>query len=246
MRRAWINADFIRAIKSPTDLRVLLAIAAHAREDGTGAYPPANVIRDLAGLESTRSVRRCVSRLIAAGFLVAPNRKGGHDSTRYRIPFERVPGLAKSPQGGPKNTALPGPHESSLEEPILNYRRSMQRGPHGSNKQPLEQSNSGGSPEPPRPPDGSLRVPSPPSTRLTNSEARESFPPLHRSGGAIDLQVESAAATRSQTGTSVDSVRVEVTSTEMVLRREAERQGIAKIRELLLGGNVVKSMPGAA
>jgi hypothetical protein len=182
MRRAWINADFIRAIKSPTDLRVLLAIAAHAHEDGTGARPKAETIQELAGLESTRSVRRCVTSLITGGFLVADDRKGGRRSTNYVIPFQREPGRAESAQGGPKTTAQHGPAESIPDD----LRRSGLLGPRGSNEQLLEQRDSGGLPKPPRPPDSTLRM----------------LSPLHQSGGAVDLQVESAAATRSQTGTS--------------------------------------------
>jgi len=108
-RKAWIDEKWIAGIKSPTDLRVLLAIAAHADPDGTGARPSVETIRKLAGLADRRSVRRCITRLIDDGYLLA-DRKGGRKASRYTI---RQEGPAKSSLRGLKTTAQDGLAESS-------------------------------------------------------------------------------------------------------------------------------------
>lgn len=113
-RKAWINADWIADIDSLADLRVLLAIAAHAQQDGTGAYPTTATIGRMAGFAdteyATRSVRRSVTRLIDKGFLIA-DRTGGHRPSQYTIPRERIAtkdGRITSTQDGHEASAQDG------------------------------------------------------------------------------------------------------------------------------------------
>jgi hypothetical protein len=130
-RKAWIDARWIAAIKSPTDLRVMLAIAAHAGTDGTGARPSVETIRELAGLGDRRSVRRCITRLIAAGYLVA-DRKGGRKASRYTIRQEgpaktSLRGLKTSPQDGLAESSLMGVSGSDLSGPPESRHNGPQR-----------------------------------------------------------------------------------------------------------------------
>jgi hypothetical protein len=122
-RFAKIHRLWIARIRSVTDLRVFLAIASYADADGTNSYPSAKSIADVAGLTDTRSVRRSISNLVAGGFLVVDDRRGGRNrTTRFVIPSPtsaEKPGRSEpafQPPGDPSDVDKPGRAESAFAD----------------------------------------------------------------------------------------------------------------------------------
>jgi Helix-turn-helix domain len=74
----------------PSEKLVLLALADHARDDGTGAYPSIDRLARKSSL-SRRGVQKIMRRLEGAGFVVPTgNLQGGRGlATEYRITVEK-------------------------------------------------------------------------------------------------------------------------------------------------------------
>ena len=77
---AWALRD--APVTNRTDLLVLIAIADHAHDDGTGAYPSVGTLARMARC-SPRSVESALARLQASGVLAIEERAG--KTSMYRV-----------------------------------------------------------------------------------------------------------------------------------------------------------------
>jgi hypothetical protein len=91
---SWVGAVSIRLMAltfeldiSSAEKLVLLAMADHARDDGTGCYPSIGTLARKTS-QTTRGVRKIMRRLEEAG-LISPSRVShGYRSTEYKITLE--------------------------------------------------------------------------------------------------------------------------------------------------------------
>jgi hypothetical protein len=114
---------------------VLLAMADHARDDGTGCYPSIRLLAQKTS-QTRRGVQKIVARLESRGLLVGPpieRRKGGRDgrgrgiSTEYQIVVENGErGSLFTPQQG-RTTEQTSANASAGRANV-----EMQKGEHGS------------------------------------------------------------------------------------------------------------------
>ena len=70
-----------------TDKLVLLAMADHARDDGTGCYPSVGTLARKTS-QTTRGVQKIMRRLESAGLIVASRISRGYHTTEYRLTLE--------------------------------------------------------------------------------------------------------------------------------------------------------------
>jgi DNA-binding MarR family transcriptional regulator len=77
---AWALRD--APVTNHTDLLVLIAIADHAHDDGTGAYPSVSTIASMARC-GARTVENALARLQAAGVVTVQERPG--KTSVYRV-----------------------------------------------------------------------------------------------------------------------------------------------------------------
>jgi biotin operon repressor len=107
---------------------VLLAMADHAQDDGTGCYPSVQRLATKTSL-SRRGVQKISRRLEDAGFLVPSARiKGGRSlTTEYRITLEKgEPGsLFSSTKGRTAQQERANPVRPNHQEPSLNHQETM-------------------------------------------------------------------------------------------------------------------------
>ena len=87
-------------------LLVLLAIADHAHDDGSGAHPSIDTLAFKSRL-STRQVKRVLNELVESGELVIEPNAGPRGANLYTVTFER--GEEKEEAGGDILSPLAGP-----------------------------------------------------------------------------------------------------------------------------------------
>lgn len=90
-------------------LLILLAIADHAADDGSNAYPAMSTLAAKARV-SERTAQRCVSQLVDMGELEVRRCEGKHRTNVYRLPMRSTP-----PASHP---VIPSPRQADTPTPV--------------------------------------------------------------------------------------------------------------------------------
>lgn len=112
---------------APNHKIVLLAIADHAHDDGTNAWPSAERISAMTGY-SVRSVRRLIHEMVGAGYLRIEHAGTGRSTSRYAIPLHG-PDLERAPQYDTEGGQPDTPPSAAVREDTLTPQTGHRRPP---------------------------------------------------------------------------------------------------------------------